>query len=146
MADNLLSLENPTDTNFVFITGENAPFYPIGTQGGVYMQVLEPGTRGNWVRDNEQIYFRFTRWPLASYDGKLHDGQGNNISLSPSWFRYNNFYIESSYTWGRGIQLPLSLLPIDCKVRLIVKASQGPTSEEANVQPYLWELTYERRQ
>lgn len=145
LADNTVVLGIPADT--VFEYGPDAPYYRLNDEGTLYMQVLEPGTKGNMVVPNEQIYFRYTRWYLSAYsNGSLGTGEGNNLALNPCWFRYGNFQIESSYTWGTGIQTPLSLLPIDCKVNLVVKSEVGPTSEQAEVMPFLWQLTYERRQ
>ncbi len=145
LADNTVILDVPEDT--VFITGENAPFYRMDDDGDIYMRVLKPGTKGNMVQTNDQVYFRYTRWNLNYYtDGTLPTGEGNNITLSPCWFRYNNYQIESSYTWGYGVQFPLSLLPIDCEVLVVIKSTMGPTSEQADVQPYLWKLTYELKQ
>ena len=113
----------------------------------LYMQVLKAGTKDNRVEDDEQIYFRYTRYPLALYsNGELPTGEGNNISLSPAWFRYNNFQIQTSYQWGQGVQMPLRYLPVDCEVNIVIKSQMGITDESANVQPYLWKLTYERRQ
>lgn len=145
LADQKVILEVPADT--VFITGEDAPYYRIDDEGTLYMQVLKAGTKGNMVANDEQIYFRYTRYALANYkNGKLPSGAGNNITLSPAWFRYNNYNIQSSYNWGQGVQTPLSLLPVDCEVNLLVKAQMGFTQETADVQPYLFRLTYERRQ
>ncbi len=144
LADHTVAIGIPADT--VFEYGPEAPFYRLNEDGTMYMQVLDPGTKGNMVKTNEQIYFRYTRWALSGYDGTLGTGEGNNLALNPCWFRYNNFQIESSYTWGTGIQFPLSLLPVDCKVNIIIKSSEGPTSEQSEVMPYLWQLTFERRQ
>ncbi len=144
LADQHLILDVPEDS--VFITGENAPFYRMNEDATIYMQVLDPGTPGNKVEYDEQIYFRYTRYALISYaDGKLPTGSGNTISLGAAWFRYKNYSIASSYNWGTGVQLPLSYLPIDCKVNVIIKAEEGFTSEQAEVQPYLFTLTYSRR-
>ena len=145
LADQVVILDMPADT--VFEVGADAPYYRIDEDGALYMQVLNAGTKGYRVNDNEQIYFRYTRYALANYkDGKLPQGTGNNLSLSPAWFRYNNFRIQSSYTWGYGIQRPLDFLPVDCEVLMLIKSQMGPTSEQSNVQPYLYRLTYERRQ
>lgn len=144
LADQTVELEIPADT--VFICGKDAPYYRIDEDGMLYMQVINPGTPGNKVQNDEQIYFRYTRYGLMSYDnGKLPTGEGNNISLTPCWFRYNNFQIQGSYQWGVGIQRPLLYLPIDCEVNLVVKSQMGISDETTNVQPYLWSLTYERR-
>lgn len=145
LADQVVLLDIPEDT--IFEVGEDAPYYRLDEDGSLYMQVLNAGTEGNDVVDNEQIYFRYTRYALAYYaDGKLPAGAGNNITLSPAWFRYNNYSLQSSYNWGTGVQKPLSYLPVDCKVNLIVKAQDGFVQEQAEVQPYLLTLTYERRQ
>lgn len=144
LADQTVVLDIPADT--VFISGIDAPYYRIDDDGMLYMQVIDPGTPGNKVENDEQIYFRYTRYGLMSYkDGKLPQGEGNNISLNPCWFRYNNFQIQGSYQWGVGIQRPLLFLPVDCRVNLVVKSQMGITEETTNVQPYLWNLTYERR-
>lgn len=145
LADQRVELEIPADT--VFITGEDAPYYRLDEDGTMYMQVLDAGTKGDMVAYDEQIYFRYTRWSLASYsDGKLPTGAGNNITLSPAWFRYNNYQIQSSYNWGVGVQTPLNYLPIDCVVNIVIKSQNGFTQETSDVRPYLYRLTYERRQ
>lgn len=145
LADHHVELAIPADT--VFEVGPNAPYYRLDDDGMLYMQVLKAGTKDNRVEDDEQIYFRYTRYPLALYsNGELPTGEGNNISLSPAWFRYNNFQIQTSYQWGQGVQMPLRYLPVDCEVNIVIKSQMGITDESANVQPYLWKLTYERRQ
>lgn len=144
LADHKVIIGIPDDT--VFITGPDAPYYRIDEDGTLYMQVLDAGTKGNRVTNDEQIYFRYTRYLLTEYSGgKLPQGSGNNISLSPAWFRYNNYQLQSSYNWGAGIQRPLALLPIDCEVNLVVKSQMGFTQETAEVLPYLFRLSYERR-
>lgn len=145
LADQTVCLDIPADT--IFQTGPNAPYYRIDSEGNLYMQVLKAGTPGNRVKSDEQIYFRYTRYALEAYvDGTLPQGEGNNISLSPCWFRYNNYSLQNSYKWGTGIQAPLKFLPIDCEVNLVVKAAEGFVEEQANVQPYLFKLTYQRRE
>lgn len=143
LADQIVIDEVPADT--VFITGEDAPYYRLDEDGQLYMRVLNAGTKGNMVENNELIYFRYTRWPLAAYAGSLGAGAGNNIALSPAWFRYNNFTLNESYSWGYGIQRPLAYLPIDCEVLLVVKSQMGLPDEQTSVQPYLFKLTYQRR-
>ena len=145
LSDQRVCLEVPEDS--VFECGVDAPFYRIDEDGMMYMQVVNPGTEGNKVSDNEQIYFRYTRYALAAYkNGELPKGEGNHVTLNPCWFRYNNYIIESSYTWGTGVQTPLSFLSVDCEVNIVIKSTMGPTAEQAEVRPYLWHLTYERRQ
>ncbi|MDE6853509.1 MAG: DUF4827 domain-containing protein [Muribaculaceae bacterium] len=145
LADQNVIMDIPEDS--VFEYGPDAPYYRIDPDGLLYMRVISPGTEGNMVENNEQIYFRYTRYALSAYaDGKLPQGQGNNISLSPYWFRYNNYSIQASVTWGVGVQRPLAFLPVDCEVDLVVKSQMGLTDEESYVQPYLFRLTYDRRQ
>lgn len=145
LADQQVCLDIPADT--VFEVGPNAPYYRLDEDGSLYMQVLDAGTKDYRVRDNEQIYFRYTRYLLTAYaDGKLPLGSGNNLSLQALWFRYNNYSLQTTYQWGTGIQAPLRYLPIDCKVRLVVKSTQGTTDEQTTVLPYLYDLTYQRRE
>ncbi|MDE6206630.1 MAG: DUF4827 domain-containing protein [Muribaculaceae bacterium] len=144
LADQRVELSIPADT--VFETGPDAPYYRLDEDGMLYMQVLRPGTPGNRVENDEQIYFRYTRYALAMYsDGKLGIGEGNNITLAAAWFRYNNYQLQSSYNWGVGIQAPLRYLPVDCEVNIVIKSQMGVTSETNEVYPYLWRLTYDRR-
>lgn len=140
----------PNDSNFVFEVGEDAPFYKMDEDGNVYMQVINAGTRnaGMYATDGEVIYFRFTRYDLSEYaDNTLPDGEGNEVdtSVSNAWFRMNNYTLPSSYQWGTGLQLPLSYLPIDCEVNLVIKSQYGLYSEIANVIPYLYHVRYYRQ-
>lgn len=145
LADQQVITYIPADS--VFEYGENAPYYRIDPDGMLYMKVLDPGTPGNMVEDNEQIYFRYTRYALEAYkDGKLPQGTGNNLSLSPMYFRYGNYSLTSSLTYGTGIQTPLEFLPIDCEVNLVVKSTVGWQSDQTDVIPYLYRLTYQRRE
>lgn len=143
LADHRVELSIPADT--VFETGPDAPFYRLDDDGQLYMQVLDAGTKGNRVKDDEQIYFRYTRYALENYsNGKLPQGGGNNLTLSPYWFRYGNFTIKGSYQWGAGIQRPLEFLPVDCRVNLVVKSQMGFVDEQTSVTPFLYYITYDR--
>lgn len=143
LADHKVELAIPADT--VFQTGPDAPYYRLDDDGQLYMQVLDAGTKGNMVKSDEQIYFRYTRYALEAYsDGNLPAGSGNNLTLSPCWFRYGNFQIKGSYQWGQGIQVPLRYLPVDCRVNIIIKSQKGFVDEQTNVLPYLYYITYDR--
>lgn len=145
LADQRVIQNIPADS--VFEYGPDAPYYRIDPDGMLYMRVIDPGTEGNMVTDNEQIYFRYTRFALSRYaNKKLPQGEGNNISLNTYWFRYNNYRLQNSAAWGTGIQTPLEFLPVDCKVELVIKSQLGFTAEQSYVQPYLYQLTYSRRQ
>lgn len=147
LADQIVIKGIPADT--VFITGPDAPYYRIDDDGNLYMQVVSAGTPGNRAESDELIYFRFTRYNLAYYaDGELPAGGGNeeDMSYSNTSFRYGNYSLSSSSQWGSGIQVPLSLLPVDCQINLVVKSQYGFSSEIADVTPYLFKLRYYRPQ
>lgn len=145
LADQRVINTVPTDSTFEFECGPDAPYYRMDEDGNIYMQVVKHGT-GAYARDNELIYFRFTRWPIAYYkDGEfLASGEGNdeNMSNNSTWFRYNNYSLESSYQWGSGIQVPLKYLPVDCEVNIVIKSQYGVYDEMSYVQPYLYSLRY----
>ena len=143
LCDHRVELEIPADT--VFECGPDAPYYRMDDDGTVYMQVINPGTKGNRAQDNDLIYFRYTRYLLTEYaDGKLPVGSGNNLTLVACWFRFNNYRIQGSYQWGEGIQLPLRYLPIDCEVNIVIKSRVSIIDEQSDVQPYLYSLTYQK--
>jgi hypothetical protein len=148
LSDQRVTNTIPTDTSFVFEVGEDAPYYRMDEDGNIYMQVLKAGTKGNYAKDNEVIFFRFTRYDLSSYTNHtLPEGEGNDTDMSylNAWFRMNNLQLESSYQWGSGIQLPLSYLPVDCEVNLVIKSQYGWYSETSYVIPYLYHVRYYRQ-
>ena len=65
LADHRVEQSIPADT--VFETGPEAPYYRLDEDGMLYMQVLDAGTKDNRVRDDEQIYFRYTRYALENF-------------------------------------------------------------------------------
>ena len=136
--------EVPADS--VFESGPGAPYYRLDEDGMLYMQVIDPGTPGNRVKDDEQIYFRFTRYNIASYDnGEFSVSEGNDDVLNGNLsFRYNNYQIASSYDFGPGIQKPLSYLPVDCVVNIVIKSQWGMPGEMSYVTPYLYNIRYFR--
>ena len=145
LADQRVVNTIPTDTNFVFETGPDAPYYRLDEDGNVYMQVINPGTKGMYVKSEQIIYFRFTRYNLNWYsDGSLPTGDGNEGDLTSgnAWFRYGNYTLESSYRWGSGLQMPLQFLPIDCEVNIVIKSQYGFYSETVLVTPYLYSVRY----
>lgn len=148
LADQRVDNTIPTDTNFVFETGPNAPYYRLDEDGNVYMQVINPGTKGQYVKDEQTVYFRFTRYNLNNYvDGVLPSGSGNeaDVTAGNAWFRYNNFTLESSYRWGAGLQQPLKYLPIDCEVNIVIKSQYGLYEEMTYVVPFLYRVRYYRQ-
>jgi hypothetical protein len=143
LADHIVILDVPADS--VFEIGEDAPFYRMDSDGNVFMQVLDPGTSEKPESD-AQVFFRFTRYSLSEYlsTGELGDGSGNaeDISLGSASFRFGNYTLSSSSSWGSGLQVPLSYLGYNCHVNLIIKSQYGLTSEIANVIPYLYDVRY----
>lgn len=133
----------PADS--VFETGPDAPFYQIDSEGAIYMQVLNPGY-GPKVEDDQMVYFRFLRYNLSYYQNTLEgvpsEGNLNNMSDTPTSFRYDNYTLPSSSQWGSGIQMPLRFLPLNCEVNLIVKSQFGWTSEVSYVIPFLYHVCY----
>ena len=146
LADQRVINEIPTDTNFVFQTGPDAPYYRLDEDGQLYMQVINPGTQDNMVKNDEQIYFRYTRYSLVYYiDGELMMSEGNDDVLNGNFsFRYGNFQVNSSYQYGPGVQTPLAYLPVDCEVNIIIKSQYGMPAEISYVTPFLYSLRYFR--
>lgn len=145
LADHRVDNTIPTDSTFAFETGEKAPYYRLDEDGNVYMQVVKMGTPGNYAKDDQIIYFRYTRYSLQGYvNGVLPEGVGNenDMDYSSTWFRYNNYSLYSSYQWGAGIQMPLKLVPIDSEVNIVIKSQYGIYDEMAYVVPFLYKVRY----
>lgn len=144
LADQRVDNTIPTDSTFAFEVGPNAPYYRLDEDGNMYMQVINAGTPGNYAKEDQVIYFRYTRYNLHAYTGELPNGDGNETEMgySNSWFRFENYTLQSSYQWGVGIQMPLKLLPIDCEVNIIIKSQYGFYEETSYVVPFLYKLRY----
>lgn len=148
LADHKVINNIPADT--VFECGPDAPYYRIDPEGQIYMQVINPGSVDDEdmrATDDELIFFRFTRYNIEDYkDGDLGEGAGNenDLSMSNTSFRFNNYTLPSSSEWGYGIQSPLRFLPIDCNVNIIVKSQMGLTDETVQVIPFLYTIRYYR--
>lgn len=143
LSDNNVILDLPADN--AFVTGENAPFYRLDDDGNVFMQVLDAG-EDKKVKDDTQVFFRFTRYNLDEYaaTGVLGAGSGNseNVGLGTASFRFNNFTLSTSSQWGEGLQMPLRYLGLNSHVRLVVKSQLGIQSEISQVIPYLYDIRY----
>lgn len=145
LANQNVFLELPDDGNF--ITGADAPFYRLDEDGNVYMQIVDPGNLDLMAEDDEQIYFRFTRYNLHSYDpltGELADGWGNSddLSVGAASFRFGNYTLSSSAQWGSGLQMPLSYVGMESEVNLVIKSQYGLSSEISQVIPFLYNVRY----
>lgn len=134
----------PADS--VFEAGPDAPYYQLDDEGNLYMQVLDAGDPDNRVRNDELVYFRFTRWNLSTYaeTEELGEGVGNatDVATGSTSFRYGNYTLASSSQWGAGLQTPLTFLGLDCEVNIVIKSQYGLTSEIANVTPFLYNVRY----
>lgn len=120
------------------------PFYRMDDDGYVYMQVINPGY-GDMAEEDDQIWFRFTRYNLAleyKYGSTEPSGNETDIASTPTSFRYKNTTLTSTTQWGTGIQVPLQYLPLNCQVNLIVKSYLGPVEEVSSVYPYLYNIRY----
>ena len=142
---------NSLPANNEFEVGPNAPYYRLDEDGNYYMQVLNPGTNtpDNKVEYDEEVYFRYTRYNLHYYkDGELPAGEGNasNVAIGNYSFRFQNTSLQSTLQYGKGIQMPLMYLPIDCEVNLVMKSVGGPDAEVASVVPYLYNIRYFKSQ
>lgn len=130
-------------------TGADAPFYRLDEEGNVYMQVLSKGNKDMMTKDDNLVYFRFTRNSLFLYDvatGEFpEEGWGNSedLTVGSASFRYNNYTLTSSSQWGSGLQLPLSVLGLGCRVNLVIKSQYGLSNEISQVVPfYYYDVRY----
>ena len=142
LADQKVIGDAPADS--IFITGSDAPYYRMDEDGNVYMRVIDEGDMSNRPEYNDLVYLRFMRYNLKSYsDGTLPDGDGNaeNVAYSET-IRYNNYTSSSTYTWGEGIQLPLTYFGYGCEVEIVLRSRISRTDEISSVIPYLYRIRY----
>lgn len=145
LVDQRVSNTIPTDTNFVFEYGPDAPYYKLDEDGTMYMQVLTPGTKGNYAKSGQVIYFRFTRFNLFNYkNGALGAGEGNETDMEyqNAHFKFMDFSNTNSYQYGAGVQMPLYYVPIDAEVNIIIKSQYGFYEEQSYVQPFLYKMRF----
>lgn len=144
-----VSLEVP-DTIIDFITketaGDNAPYYKLDEEGYVYMQVVSASTE-EMVESGDLVYFRFLRQSILDLyqsGGEIENWVGNSDYLpnGTTSFVYKNNVLESTTTWGLGIQMPLKFMGYNSEVNLIIKSYYGFTEEQANCIPYVMNIRY----
>lgn len=139
--------EVPADS--IFEVGENAPFYRIDEEGNLYMQVLDAGDPEDRAKYDDLIYFRFMRMSIEDWSktGKESwSGNADDMSMSPTSFRYQNFSQTSTSQYGAGLQFPLIFLGIGCHVNILIKSQYGFTEEIAYVTPFVYNVRYFRPQ
>lgn len=147
LSDQKVINEIPADSIFEY--GVDAPYYKMDDDGNIYMQVIKPGSKDNMAKNDQLIYFRFTRYDLFSYsNGVLPEGWGNanDFDYKNTEFRFGNYSLPSSSQWGTAIQLPLYYLGIDCEVNLVIKSQYGYTDEISNVVPFMYNVRYFKSQ
>ncbi len=140
----------PSDS--VFEVGPDAPYYQLDEEASVYMQVLSSGDTSERVKDDQLVYFYFTRFNLHAFaqSGSLDDtdgwGNSDDLAVGSASFRFNNYSLSTSSQWGSALQMPLQFptLGLGCEVNLVVKSQYGLTSEIAQVIPFLYNVRYFR--
>ena len=101
---------------------------------------------GGKVKNDQQVYFRYTRYDLSDYarTDSLPEGIGNSSDMEydATWFRYQNYTLTASSQFGAGIQMPLNFLQFNAEVNIVIKSQYGFTSEIAYVVPFLYNIRY----
>lgn len=145
LAGENVAVDIPKDS--IFEEGENAPFYKMDDDGTVYMQVLNSGDLDDKPQVDDRVYFRFTRMNLKNlYELGIEQWNGNSSDLGSAIgatsFIFDNYKLQTTYQYGTGIQLPLKYLGYNSRVRLVLKARSGFTSDQAQCVPYLVDVRY----
>ena len=143
------SVETVIPADSIFITGEDAPFYRMDDDGNVYMQVINAGDMDDRPQTGDRVYFRFSRMNLRNfYEADLEQWVGNsstlNSTLGSTSFILDNYTLPSSSQYGTGIQLPLKYLGYNSRVRLVLKAQAGFSSEMSQCLPFVMDVRYFR--
>lgn len=141
------SVETVIPADSIFITGEDAPFYKMDEEGNVYMRVIDMGDMNDRPQKGDRVYFRFSRMNLRNfYEADLEQWTGNSSDIGagiPSTsFILGNYSLQSSYQYGTGIQLPMTYLGYNSRVRLVVKAQSGFYSEQSQCLPFVFDIRY----
>ncbi len=150
LAQHKVCNEIPADS--VFITGPDAPYYKMDDDGYVYMQVL----KANDLKDRdlpasgEQVYFTFTRWNIDTMyrnnklDIAAESGNQDNFATTvpETYFIFNNYSVNSSYTYGSGMQLPVSYLGFNSEVNILLKSYYGFAEDNTTCIPYKVNVRY----
>lgn len=137
--------EIPADS--IFEVGENAPFYKMDEDGNVYMQVLDAGEKDTRPQEGDRVFFRYSRMNLKNfYELGIEQWYGNASDLGSQTgatsFIFDVYKLPSSYQYGTGVQLPLKYLGLNSRVRLVVKAQAGFTSDQSSCLPFLYDVRY----
>lgn len=146
LASQKVEVSIPADT--VFLTGPDAPFYKLDDEGAVYMQVISGGDRNDMAGSGDLVYFRFKRKSILDlYNNGSAEWQGNSDNFNQStstYFFLGNNILESTTQYGEGIQWPLKYLGMGSEVNLVLKSTEGFTTETTTCVPYLINIRYFR--
>ena len=140
---------NDIPADSVFQVGPNAPYYRMDDDGYIYMQVLKVGDR-ELPETGATVYFTYTRYNVDtmyssnSLDIAASEGNQDNFinPIGSTYFIYNNYNVNSSSTYGSGMQLPLSYLGYNSEVNILLKSYYGFLSENTTCIPYLVNVRY----
>lgn len=124
--------------------GEDAPYYKLDSEGNVYMQVVRAEYE-DMVENGDLVYFRFLRESIKDlYQDITPTPEGNSDYLpnGTASFVFKNTYLESTLTWGTGIQMPLEYLGYNSEVNLVLKSYYGFTSDQSYCVPFAVNLKY----
>ena len=144
LANHRVVMSVPEDS--VFEVGENAPFYRVDADGNVFMQVLKAGDKNDKAKVGEPIYFRYSRYNLATWyaDGTwiIYSGNETSMDAMSCSFNYSDYTLPTSSQWGYGLQFPLLFLGVECEVNLVIKSQYGFTNEITYVTPFFYHVRY----
>lgn len=140
---------NDIPADSIFLEGNDAPFYRMDDDGYVYMQVIKTGNR-ELPKSGATVYFTYTRWNIDtmytnnSLDIAATDGNQDNFInyVGNTYFIYNNYSVNTSATYGSGMQLPLSYLGYNSEVNILLKSYYGFASDNTTCIPYLVNVRY----
>ena len=136
--------ENPKDLLTFSEMGENAPFYKLDPEGYVYMQVVRADF-DDMVDEGDLVYFRYSRESILDMYKDLDPesmGNSENLPNGSTSFIYKNTYLQSSTTWGTGIQMPLKYVGYNSEVNLILKSYYGFADEQSYCIPFYMNIRY----
>ena len=143
LSNQKVCLDIPADGQFEI--GENAPFYKLDEDGYVYMQVVNPGSETSRPQKGDQVYFRYNRINLKTWyesGSEVSTGNDNNMEIATSGFVYDDYSLNSTIMYGRGIQNALSYLGYNSEVNLVLRSYYGFTSDQSQCIPYLINIRY----
>lgn len=147
LASRNVSLDLPEDAHEIItceMAGEDAPFYKLDADGYVYMQVVSADF-DDLVDEGDLVYFRFSRENISyMFEGIEAAPSGNSdyLSYGSTSFVYKNTTLQSTTSWGTGIQMPLKYVGYNSEVNLVLRSYYGFYDEQSTCVPYLINLRY----